>query len=131
MDPAIDDFVAMVKIGTKKEKLQAFNALENYALQLKEEYRNRGEAGVQVAVKLVDIIPGYGHKSPTVGGSCGSSSNNPLTAFEALRKELGLDEDEWFNCPKCGYEATGPIGDQCPGCGLTKDEHAEAGGETC
>jgi len=38
---------------------------------------------------------------------------------------------EWFSCPKCSYKADGPIGNRCPGCGLTKEQYAEKGGEAC
>ncbi|MGE5042214.1 MAG: hypothetical protein ACM3IJ_04910 [Candidatus Levyibacteriota bacterium] len=42
------------------------------------------------------------------------------------------EEDKWFNCPKCKYKADGPVGNTCPGCGLTKEKYAqEEGVEVC
>lgn len=35
---------------------------------------------------------------------------------------------EWFTCPKCNYKADGPIGNTCPGCGLTKEAYLEESG---
>ncbi len=36
---------------------------------------------------------------------------------------------EWFICPKCNYKADGPVGNTCPGCGLTKEAYAQESGE--
>lgn len=41
------------------------------------------------------------------------------------------NQKEWFVCPSCDYHADGPVGDTCPGCGLTKDKHAAKGGKVC
>ncbi|HUQ84750.1 MAG TPA: hypothetical protein VM077_00355 [Candidatus Limnocylindrales bacterium] len=45
----------------------------------------------------------------------------------------GGGSKEGFNCPECGYHATGPVGDQCPktkgGCGLTKQQYASKSGK--
>lgn len=38
---------------------------------------------------------------------------------------------EHFNCPECHYKASGPIGNTCPGCGLTKEAYAEKTGVSC
>ena len=39
---------------------------------------------------------------------------------------------EWFTCPKCNYKADGPIGNTCPGCGLTKEAYLEeSGADAC
>lgn len=41
-------------------------------------------------------------------------------------------EQEWFNCPKCGYQADGPVGDSCPNCRITKEQFSvESGQEVC
>jgi len=40
-------------------------------------------------------------------------------------------DKKWFTCPKCSYKADGPIGNTCPGCGLTKDAYAQESGEIC
>lgn len=81
-----------------------------------------------------------------VGAGCGSSKGfgfNNIDDLDPVKKLLknsvakfgipGLEsEQKWFTCPKCGYQADGPIGNQCPGCKLTKDEYAKEGkGEMC
>lgn len=43
----------------------------------------------------------------------------------------GEKQDEWFNCPKCSYKANGPVGNSCPGCGLTKTQYAQESGISC
>jgi hypothetical protein len=43
----------------------------------------------------------------------------------------GSDTQEWFTCPKCRYKADGPVGNQCPGCGLTKEQYVEETGVSC
>lgn len=74
-------------------------------------------------------------------GSSGSSSENIFeNSFEKISKnsmlfsvsEFGIkDNQEWFVCPKCSYRADGPVGDACPGCGLTKQEYAKETGINC
>jgi len=43
--------------------------------------------------------------------------------------DFGLEDSEWFTCPDCRYKATGPIGNTCPGCQLTKEAYAKKSGE--
>jgi len=38
---------------------------------------------------------------------------------------------EPFVCPKCKYETTEPVGNQCPSCKITKDEAVKEGYVTC
>lgn len=54
-----------------------------------------------------------------------------VSAGELIQQDTPLKEDSHFTCPKCPYKASGPIGNQCPGCGLTKEQFAEEGGEIC
>lgn len=145
MGPMIDEFISLLRNGTKEEKEKAFYALENYALRLKREYEGLGiENIVQIddyrRVKLGDILPVYGYEPPVMGGSCGGTgkkrSNDILgSGLKALNDVLGdkKNEKEWFKCPKCGYQANGPVGDKCPNvvCGLTKQQYAKSGGKTC
>lgn len=124
LDPLINDFICLTKYGSKEEKLRAFYTLENYALALKKIQ----SFGSYKAVHLDELIPYYSHKPPAVAGSCGStgeiSSNNILNKFNALHKAL-FGESEWFKCPKCDYQADGPVGNKCPSCGLTKEEYVK------
>jgi hypothetical protein len=74
-------------------------------------------------------------KVATGCGSSGSSSKNIIdkisnNLFSVSESGL-LGESEWFTCPKCSYKADGPVGNQCPGCGLTKEEYAQESGVTC
>lgn len=144
MEPLIRQFIQLTKFGTKEEKLQSFYALENYAIKLKEQYESEGKIifiddGVQ-NMQLMALRKQYGYQPPEVKGSCGNTGNiqsNSLLSngFEALRKAIFDNENkikEWFTCPRCPYEATGPIGGTtCPGCGLTQAQYEEEGGEVC
>lgn len=87
-----------------------------------------------------------------VGGCAGGGDNGSKikTLVESLSPRLGVgvtidsiapkladvvnSEQEWFKCPKCEYQATGPIGDgPCPNkkCGLTQEQAREEGYMTC
>jgi hypothetical protein len=133
MFPLIWDF-----IGSSRS-LRGLYSLENYALALKKDYEANERGSIVEIVDfrspkaIRDIIRDYGHEPPKVAGSCGSTgSKNRIVSsniFNALSSINSLSEGEWFTCPKCGYEADGPIGNECPGCGLTKDDYAEESGE--
>lgn len=109
-------------------------ALENYALELKRDYDFFDR---KTPSNLQDLAVVYRDEPPKVMGSCGSTSANDnfktSNIFNSLSSLSNLfSEDEWFTCPKCRYKADGPVGDKCPGCGLTKEDYAkETGGETC
>lgn len=143
MFPLISEFVHSAKNPwkSKQEKLKELYSLENYALELKREYgqslTGRGNIIVDFksALKLPDIVGEYGHEPPKVAGSCPSSSSSSLTSSNILSNKSLLNDllgdQEWFHCPKCGYQADGPIGDTCPGCKLTKEEYAQETGVSC
>lgn len=73
-----------------------------------------------------------------VATGCGSSSgfsnnsggknNGSVFSSPFSVSEFGLDQG-WFTCPKCGFEADGPVGNKCPKCNLTKEDYAEQSGE--
>lgn len=131
LKPRIDDFISMVRWGTKEEKKRAFHALENYSLQVKKELESGAVSIFEAETRFDEFVQVYGFEPPKVSGSCPIKSNNPLTqGFESLNKALN---NEWFTCPnkKCGYKANGPVGDTCPGCGLTKEDYAKSGAVTC
>ncbi|MBU2632805.1 hypothetical protein KKG52_03750 [Patescibacteria group bacterium] len=64
---------------------------------------------------------------------CGSSGSllNRLTSFRVSEYGVGLTNSEKFVCPKCheSPDNSGPVGDQCPKCGITKEEFAAETGE--
>jgi len=143
--PMVDDFVVIARTGAKEERIKAFNALENYTLKLKRNYRNPQNGNIiylqnHVPPALRDIINVYGHKAPVVGGSCGSTeqkSNNLLNSSQGvmgrLQKILNGESEEGFVCPKCHFEAPSDtsVGNECPSCHLTKEEYIKQGGKTC
>ena len=69
------------------------------------------------------------------GSSGGFSVNKMLNAASSpfSVSEFGKSQgnQEWFSCPKCTYKADGPVGNKCPGCGLTKEKFTQEGGESC
>jgi hypothetical protein len=138
MSPLISDFIRSVKNPwkSKEEKIKELYALENYALKLKEDYarpeRRRDNFMINYNSKptLAGITGEYGHEPPKVAGSCPTSSNSNILSKSSVLNSL-FDEQEWFHCPKCGYQATGPIGDTCPECKITKEEYAQKTGRKC
>jgi len=79
-------------------------------------------------------------------GSCPVSQNNwtnPLSFTNIIDSLLnkgttinGINsEAQHFICPKCDFHATGPVGNVCPGCNLTKEDYvkeaAKNGVEIC
>lgn len=144
MFPSISDFTQSLKNPwkTKADKIKELYSLENYALKLKRDYeepiRQRSiVTDFKLAVRLTDMVGEYGYKPPKVAGSCPSKNSTTLeiTSSNIFSKGSFLndlfEQNEWFNCPKCKYQADGPIGNQCPGCGLTKESYAEESGVTC
>lgn len=135
LGPLIEHFIGLSDIS---EKQKAFYALENYTLELK-------NASVKVSYTIDkgpeqfgEIVDQYGYKPPKAAGSCGSTgkdnsitSSNIFNKLSSINNFLSNSEQEWFNCPKCKYQADGPIGNQCPGCGLTKEDYAEESGVSC
>lgn len=73
------------------------------------------------------------------GTSGGSNKNsldidgvNSLGTFSVSEfGKITKDSEDWFKCPKCNYKADGPVGNNCPGCGLTKENYAKAGNKVC
>jgi len=63
-------------------------------------------------------------------GDFGKPSDEPSKS-SLQNKSSKKEEQEWFNCPKCKYQADGPIGNECPGCHITKEAFVEEGGVNC
>ncbi len=66
------------------------------------------------------------------GGGKKKNILNSITPRTGFNKDD--DEQEWFSCPKCGYRASGPIGNgPCPNpeCRLTQEQAAEEGYIVC
>jgi hypothetical protein len=139
----IKDFIEFVKHGTQGQIQKARNTIENLII----EYIKRGEEKNQENVVFMSDfrtpvlaaameMTQYLKEPEPVKGSCGSSStkkkqsNNVFTNLGGDSSSSGKDK-EWFTCPKCHYKADRPVGDTCPGCGLTKEQFAESGALMC
>lgn len=145
MFPLISEFIQSAKDPwkTKAEKIKELYSLENYFLELKKDYEQplfRKEniiVDFKAAPRLVGIVGKYGFEPPKVAGSCPANNNNKnsLTSSNLLSKGSFLNnllgDQEWFHCPKCDYQADGPIGNTCPGCSLTKEDYARESGVSC
>jgi hypothetical protein len=137
MGPLIDRVVYAIQNNKpNSEKIRLFYALENYAIALKEG-SVKIEPGLSYGLgKDIDtVVANFGRfKPPVATGSCGSTGS--LTSnrlFGTLQALGGIFEsnDDAFECPKCSYTTTKPVGDQCPSCRLTKAEFMEEGGIAC
>lgn len=113
---------------------QDLYALENCALKLK---RDHDFFDRKAPSRLEDLASVYRDEPPKVAGSCGSTgssngikSSNIFNSLSSLNSLLS-ENAEWFICPECNYKADGPVGNKCPGCGITKEEFAKSGQEIC
>jgi len=134
--------VAFAGIQDRQERQKALYVLENLAIELKARYQ-RGEENLvymtdRGGYSLAAFMgrEDYTARPPLVAGSCGSSgrseSNDIFKSIGLFSDSLSISNQEGFTCPECGYEAHGPIGNTCPGCGLTKEAYAKkAGVEVC
>ncbi|HYM65060.1 MAG TPA: hypothetical protein VES68_01055 [Candidatus Sulfotelmatobacter sp.] len=143
MDGAINDSTVILKYGTPEQKKKAIVVLENMSIELKSRLSESEEYGVVFQeeynpISLTEAMqtPKYVAEPPLVKGSCGmtgkiESSNFLGKLLSPMDSNLNKSNQEWFTCPKCSYKADGPVGNRCPGCGLTKEQFAEEGGESC
>src|SRR3989344_1420392 len=122
--PLIRDFA-----NNPSRTMEDLFALENYVLDLRREPNGFDKKSPQ---RLVELVGDFRREPPKAAGSCGStkSSNNIINSISSTMNSL-LSEKEGFQCPRCGEEAVGPVGDTCPSCGLTKEEYAESGADVC
>jgi len=74
------------------------------------------------------VATGCGTSSGFSKNNSGARSNGSVFSGAFSIADFGTSQ-EWFVCPKCGHEADGPVGNKCPGCGLTKETYAEESGE--
>lgn len=70
------------------------------------------------------------------GSSFGTPSSASKNQFSRVSKEANDAADknkkEWFKCPRCGWQASGPIGNKpCQECGLTKEAFKAGGNDIC
>jgi len=134
--------VAFAGIQDREERQKALYVLENLAIELKARYQ-RGEDNIAYMAEyrsynLVAFMAreDYTTRPPVVAGSCGASgrveSNDIFKNIGLFGNSLSISNEEWFTCPKCHYKADGPVGDTCPGCGLTKEAYVEeSGADVC
>jgi hypothetical protein len=76
-----------------------------------------------------DVLKGVSARPGCAGGGGGSF----ISSFGggARMGVVGGSSQEWFTCPKCHHKADGPVGNTCPGCGLTKEAYAIESGVSC
>lgn len=123
---AMEEFSKIVQSGTYEERIKALFVMENMAIKLKNGMGLQIIPQLEAAMKTQEFI----QTPPKVAGSCPISQSNRLFGSFSSVPELS-GKQEWFTCPKCNYHADGPIGNTCPGCGLTKEKFAKEGGKVC
>lgn len=80
-------------------------------------------------------------KRKVVDGSCPVSQNSfddpfsPTSIVDQLLSGKTINgitsEAQHFTCPNCKHKADGPVGNQCPGCKITREQWAEKGNRVC
>ena len=145
MDAIINDSTQVLKHGSPEEKRKAVAVLENMSIELRRRLTDEEDEEVvfraqyaQISLSEAMQTQRYITDPPAVKGSCGmtgkiESANIFGKILRPTDSIFKTSEQEWFKCPnpKCLYQATGPIGDTCPGCKLTKEQYVEEGGESC
>jgi len=145
LDPLVKQFIAEAKADVTKDRLrQLFYTIENLAIQLKENinFTDLYSLSYSLHANMENFVQRYGSFKPLiVGGSCGGTGEetsietilnrnilNKLTGH-ILAKILG--EDEGFECPRCHFKTKEKVGNQCPGCKITKEQAQQQGLITC
>ena len=145
LSPYVQEFIDYVKQGVPKEFLfQAFQTVELLALDLIKEFSEKANPQLYFINRdspLSFAITNYHDRTPPpVAGSCGStkSSTNEITSANIFNKSSSFsvlfskeDDSNLFVCPKCGFATAERVGNQCPGCKITKEEAVEQGYVTC
>lgn len=121
-------------INTLVENPQALGLLQSkYNLILRtvdgekiENIKEMNDANIMIEGKI---------KPQEKAGGCGTSGATPggeifKSADFSASKNLN-SKQEWFKCPDCDFQADGPVGNQCPNCGLTKEKYAKTATEVC
>ena len=97
--------------------------VRNYdSLSLDREIEFLGSQPVRTVATPCGISNGFSKNNS------GARSNGSVFSGAFSIADFGISQ-EWFVCPKCKFKADGPIGNKCPGCGLTKEVYAEESGE--
>lgn len=137
MDPSIDRLVFDIQNNApKNRKIKNFYALENLAIALKEgNVRIEEGIGYGLGTEIDTLIDNFGRfKPPVAAGSCGSTGSlisNRLFGSLSIIRGFFDSSDDAFECPRCSFTTTSPVGDQCPSCKLTKEAFIEEGGIAC
>lgn len=137
------ELFAIIKNGTEDQIQKARNAVEIMIIDFikREEADSKGNVVYMDNFRAVPALARamemtyYTREPEAVKGSCGSSStkktqsNGIFTSLSGDFSDNFLSRNkEWFTCPKCNYKADGPVGNTCPGCGLTKEQFAQEAG---
>jgi hypothetical protein len=113
LNPAIEDFMYLVKHGTREEKLDAFHTLEKHAAQLQRLRKEGRTSDIGFGLRLDQLQRAYRNfELENAGCSCPilSTSGNVLgTTYDALNKTLFGESwdgsyDEEGPCRLCGRD---------------------------
>ena len=132
LNPAIEDFMYLVKHGTREERLDAFHTIEKHAAQLQRLRREGGTSNLGAKPRLGELQAAYKNvELENSGGSCpilNRSGNAFESTYNALNKALlGEAWDGQYNedgpCVACGKDVKcGPC-KVCEAC--TEEDNAK------
>lgn len=126
LNSVIEDYIKIVKTGTKEQQDKALNAVENLAIELKEKFPE----SVKLNLSQMMLLEEYVTKPKQEAGSCGisSMSNNLVFARSGLFESSSSGGKWEFNeegpCRICGKDV--PCG-PCKICEKCNDEIDEEG----
>lgn len=154
LKPYIEEFAGQIQQGKPINELRkTFNALQNYAIKLKEIFAEN-----QLFADLPFSAPSFSmpavnkqmlfqlmvaqfssYAPPVILGSCGSTESSRqlfkspsiFSPISFLKNSILSEVDENFVCPACYQESKPPVGDSCPKCKITKEEAKHKGLVVC
>ncbi len=113
LSPAIEDFMNLVRHGTREERLDAFHTIEKHAAELQRLRKEGGISSLRAKPRLEELQVAYKNVAlENSGGSCpilNRSGNAFESTYDALNKALfGESWDGEYNedgpCVACGKD---------------------------
>ena len=136
----IDLYTSAVLSGDISSAETLLLAIYNRAYDMRSEIERRPTFW-RPPLEAASIAHYASKKNPVSSGSCPVTQNNfgdPFSPTSITEKLIAgnsingiVSEAQHFTCPNCEHRADGPVGNQCPGCNITREEWAEKGNKVC
>lgn len=122
-----DNYKGLLKLADLLTSTDTYT--QNHQAKIAQFQKMAGNWGIGAALKNLGAEPI--RQVATGCGSQGGLETNRNNSPWSVSEFRNSNEQEWFQCPKCRYKANGPVGNTCPGCGLTKEQYAQEARIAC